>query len=189
MTTIYERKLHAMQLDEELLSLILSEMSSPDRAGPSNRERMGLKFLRFLEHEPEYAREAAAAARLPQERQKVAAHKLALEFLGWGYAGGEIPLPVKASVQRSTPVEPTVPAAPVVPAAAPAVPVAPVAAQVEPAAPDQRPKRSMPARQTHPQYRVVFGCKHERRPHDLSPREGKIPREKGGEQNAEVPDQ
>jgi hypothetical protein len=168
MTTTYEKKLHAMQLDEGLLSLILSEVSSPDQAGLSNREGIGLRFLKFLEHEPEYAREAAAAAGLSQDGRKVAAHKLALEFLGWGCAGGEMSLPVKASVEPSTPVEPPAP--------------------VEPAAPDQV-LRSTPALQTHPEYRMVFGCKYERPPHELSPREGRIPREKGGEQDAEVPDQ
>ena len=168
MTTIYERKLHAMHLDEGLLSLILSEVSTQDRSKHSSRKGIGLKFLQFLEREPECAREAAAAGRLPQHGREVIAHKLALEFLGWGYAKGEISMPV------------TVPS-PLTDLAEPAAPAKSTAPHVS--------RKPSPVKEQHSEYRVVFGCKYERRPHDLSPPEGENSREKGGEQNAEVSDQ
>jgi hypothetical protein len=64
----------------------------------------------------------------------------------------------------------------------------------KPAAPTRSPapavlRKPSPLKAEHSGYRVVFGCKYERPPHDLSPPEGENSREKGGEQNAEVSDQ
>ena len=81
MSTAYEQKLHELNLDEGLLSLILSQVPQPPAPRSKDSRGIRLEVLRFLENEPEWAREAARAANLSWEVREVIARKLALQFL------------------------------------------------------------------------------------------------------------